>query len=267
MHGARSAIAVVALLVLAACTSHPPGSRAAATPSPSGSALAGSLQIAADSTLDPVMNQLADAFTAAHPGVRLLPVSYSGTQALATAVQQGATPDVVAVADATALAQFGAGNAVVSATVRPFALDPLVIVVKAANPSAVQSLGDLAKPGMSVVLPDPSLPVGAAAERALAAAGVRLTPAKTELQAAAVVQDVGSGILDAGVVYASDLAGGGSSVTGLAIPARDNAPATETAAAMANSPNQQVAGAFVAFLASTPARSILTAAGFLLPPG
>ncbi|HLI56635.1 MAG TPA: extracellular solute-binding protein [Actinomycetota bacterium] len=251
-------LALALLLLVPACTGHPgPASGSSATPTASGPPLTGSLQIYADSSLDPVMNQLASAFTAAHPGVRLLPISYEGTQALATSLASGATPDVVAVADPAAL-----GPNAVTGTVQTFASDPLEVVVKANDPAGIQALPDLARPSISVVLPDPSLPLGVHAEQALAAAGVRLPSAATSLSVPTIMNDVGAGTDDAGIVNASDVVTGGSPVTGVAIPAGDQFPTTETVAAMSGTPNQTVAAAFASYLASPSARAILTAAGF-----
>jgi molybdate transport system substrate-binding protein len=255
-------VVLAVLLALPACTAHHRASGHPASPSPTAPALTGSLQISADSSLNPVMNQLAAAFVAAHPGVRLLPVTYQGTQALTTAIEQGPIPDVLAVADPSALGALSGANAVVSATVRTFATDPLVIVVKAGDPTGIQTLSDLAKPGVAVVLPDPSLPLGTEAAQVLAQAGVHLTAPTTTLAAAAVVQDVGGGAANAGVVAASDVVTGGSPVTAVAIPAPVDVAAQETIAVLANSPNQQVATAFAAYLLSPGARSTLTAAGF-----
>lgn len=255
-------VALACLLLCAACTGHKgPAARSTATPTATGPALSGSLQIYADSSLDPVMNQLASAFVAAHPGVRLLPISFEGTQALATSLEAGATPDVVAVVDPAAL-----GSNVVTGTMLAFASDPLRIVVKANDPAGIQALSDLARPGISVVLPDPSLPLGLKVEQALAAAGVRLAAATTSLSAPTIVQQVGAGTDDAGIVEASDVVTGGTPVTGVAIPASDQFPTTETAAAMGGTPNQSVAAAFVSFLETGPARALLTAAGFVPGP-
>lgn len=256
---------VACLLLVSACTAnHKSGTGSSATPSATGPALSGTLQIYADASLNPVMNQLASAFAGAHRQVRLLPVSYQGTQAIATSLQAGATPDVVAVVDPSA---FGSGA--VASSVKTFASDPLQVVVKANDPRGIEGLSDLARPSLSVVVPDPSLPLGVNAEKALAAAGVRLPSATTSLSVATMVNDVAAGTTDAGIVNASDVASGGSPVTGVAIPAADQYPTTETAAAMSGTPDQEVAIAFVSYLDSAPARAILADAGFVpgAPPG
>lgn len=254
---------LLCLLVLAACTPHKSSARPPASPSP---ALTGSLQIFADATLDPAIQQLASAFATANPGVQLLPVRYGGTQALMTAIQQGQegdTPDVIAVTDPQALARLGAASLIVSATVTTFAADPLEIAVPASNPAGIARLADLAKPGVRLVLPDPSLPLGADAAAVLAQAGVSTAHATLELQVPDILQQLVTGTADAAVVTRSDVVAGGSGVTSVAIPAAQGLAVTETAAALANSPNQSVAAAFVGYLVSAPARTILTAAGFM----
>jgi molybdate transport system substrate-binding protein len=256
--------ALLCAVMLAACSAHHTGLAATPTATAAGpSDLAGNLQIAADASLDPVIGQLAAGFLSKNPGVHLLPISYEGTQALTTSILDGATPDVIAVSDPAAVTRLGATSLVVSATVHAFASDPLQIVVKAGNPTGIAALGDLAKAGTGVVLPDPSIPLGAEVIQLLAEAGVRITPMTTELQVPAIVQDIVTGTANAGIVAASDVVTGGSAVTGVAIPASDDVGASETVAAMTNSPNQTVAAAFAAYTASAGARTILRAAGFV----
>ena len=243
--------------------SGPSSSASPSGPSPSGPQLTGSLLVSADSSLSPVMSQLVSAFVAAHPSVRLFPVTYEGPNALAAAIAQGATPDVVAMADPAAMAQLTSGGLVVSATVQTFARDPLEIAVKAGNPEQISSLADLAKPGINVALPDPSVPLGLRAAQALALAGVRVNPVSTQLQAQPIIQSVVTGTVDAGIVAASDVSAAGAQVAGVPIPPAGNVDAMDLAAPMVNSPNQEVAAAFVAYLSAPAAAGILRAAGFL----
>ncbi|MGH2718203.1 MAG: substrate-binding domain-containing protein [Actinomycetota bacterium] len=260
--GRPAAVVALAILLLAsACTGRHSPSKASGSHAASGPPLVGSLQIYADSSLDPVMNQLGSVFIGAHPQVRLLPISYEGTQAIATSLENGSTPDVVAVVNPSAL-----GSNVVTGTVETFASDPLQIVVKAKDPRGIESLSDLTRSSISVVLPDPSLPLGLNAEEALAAAGVRLPSATTSLSVGTIINDVGAGTSDAGIVNSSDVVSGGSPVTGVAIPAADQYPTTETVAAMAGTPDQDVASAFVSYLMSAPGQATLANAGFGPPP-
>src|SRR2546430_16312580 len=73
----------------------------------------------------------------------------------------GPPADVFASADAANMSELTAAGYVVSGTAQTFARNVLEIVVKAGNPKGIQSLSDLARQGVVVVLGDPSiLPAG-----------------------------------------------------------------------------------------------------------
>jgi len=114
--------------------------------------------IFASTQLKPAFDRLETQFAAANPGVSAT-ATYQGSQALATAVQAGAQGDLFAT-DADPIGALAAAGAVVTATVQTFARNELEIVVPAGNPKGIQGLQDLANPGASVVLADPSLPAG-----------------------------------------------------------------------------------------------------------
>lgn len=262
---ARAVLAVLLAVTLGACTSRPEAKPAA---SPRGPALAGTLRIAADSALQAAFDQLVTGFERAHPSVAVTP-TYTGTQALTTILQRGAAADVVAVA--------GGGDAlvtaglVVSGTAKQVARDPLVIAVARGNPLGLTSLAALSGRGVRIALVDPSLPLGAAAQQALALAGVRLAKPTVELTASQVVADVVSGTADAGLVAASDVAPGGAgggegqAVTAVALPPADGVVTDYTIAPLSSAVNPSAASAFIAYALSPAGQQILQSAGFSAP--
>lgn len=263
------ALAVAPLLclpALAACAGRPGAARSPSAAS--GPALAGNLQIVADSSLQPGFDPLIAAFGARHPGLRIGPPTYEGSHTLATALLRGGSADVVALADPATMNQLEGAGKVVTGTARSFARDPLAIMVKAGNPQAIATLGDLAQRGVAVVLPDPSLPTGAAVAQVLSRAGLRLPSASTRLKPSELVAAVGGGSADASILLRSDVAAGGSAVSAVAIPADGNAPATDSIGVVPGGPDGTAAQAFVDFVASGPGQAVLQRAGFdPAPPG
>lgn len=263
---ARAAAVTLCLVqftvLLGACSTshtgaHPtPGS----STSTSTAAAPGTLTILASTQLKPAFDQLETQFAAANPGVSAT-ATYQGSQALATAVQAGAQGDLFAT-DADPIAALAAAGAVATATVQTFARNELEIVVPAGNPKGIQGLQDLANPGMSVVLADPSLPAGKDAVTALALAGVKLTPKASVSSVAQLITAVLSGNADAGIAFRSDVVAGGSGVTGVALPA-GNPQETYRIGVLHNAANAAGASAFVEFVRSQRGRAILAAAGFV----
>ncbi len=158
----------------------------------------------------------------------------------------------------------GTGS-VVTGSAQTFATNVLEITVATGNPGAIQTLADLARPGVRVVLADPSLPAGRDAREALIRAHVTLAPKSLELQVAVVLTKVQTGDADAGIAYRSDLVTAGPGVTGVAIPAPDNVEASYAIAPLTSTPNPDVARAYIQFVLSAEGQSILRAAGFLPP--
>ena len=78
------------------------------------------------------------------------------------------------------------------------------------------------------------------------------------------VQQVEAGELDAGIVYASDIAAS-DAVEEIALPAATNVAITYPIATLTESPNQTAATAFVAFVLSAQGQAILRSYGFGAP--
>ena len=260
------AVAVTLCLVqlgvaLGACSaSHRAAPPAPGTPTSTAPA-AGTLVVLASTQLKPAFDQLQTKFAAANPGVAVT-ATYQGSQALATAVQAGTPGDLLAT-DADPMAAATAAGAVVSTTVQPFARNELEIVVPAGNPKAIQRLVDLANPGVTVVLADPSLPAGRDAVTAFALAGVRVTPKASVSTVALLMTAVLSGNADAGIAFQSDVVAAGSGVTGVALPAGNVVEETYRIGVLRDASNPAAASTFVQFVRSDRGRAILSAAGFV----
>jgi len=225
----------------------------------------GTLTVLAAASLSGAFTTIAHAFEADHPGVAVR-LSFDGSAALVTQIQQGAPADLVATADQPTM------NLLVDAglvTGKPtvVATNALVIAVPADNPAHVGELADLAR--VRTVVCAPAVPCGAAAQRVSAAAGVTLTPVSLEPSVAAVAAKVARGEADAGLVYRTDVLAAGRALSAVALP---DTPAIAAAArtsypiaVVAGTPRPALAAAFIAAVDGPDGRAILQAAGFGAP--
>lgn len=246
-------------LALGACSSTP----AAKSPSATAQALNGSLSIFAAASLTGALNSAKTALENADPGLSLT-YNFGGSNTLATQIQQGAPADVFASADQANMNRLVAAGLVDTPVI--FARNKLEIAVAPGNPKHITGLADLAKPGLTVVLEAPGVPAGDYARSVLAKLGVALTPRSLETDVKSAIAKVAAGEADATVVYVTDVAAAGSSVTGVTIPGADQPVITYPIAVVKASRNQAAARAFVASAVSGEVQQALEAAGFA-PPG
>jgi molybdate transport system substrate-binding protein len=193
----------------------------------------------------------------AHESFPKATFNYAGTQTLTTQLVQGAHADVFASADATHMKTVQDAGLVIGSP-QVFAHNKLEIAVAKGNPKGIHSLSDLARPGLVVVLADPSVPAGKYAQQALAKAGVSVKPKSLELQVTAVLSKVALGEADAGIVYVSDVVTSGQ-VDGVPIPDAQNVVADYFIARLTKG---TAADAFVTAVLSPQGQSMLADAGF-----
>jgi molybdate transport system substrate-binding protein len=149
----------------------------------------------------------------------------------------------------------------VAGTPQVFAHNRLEIAVERRNPKGIHGLSDLSRPGLVVVLADPSVPAGKYAQQALANAHVTVHPSSLEPQVTGVLSKVALGEADAGIVYVSDIVTSGK-VDGIAIPDNQNVIATYPIARINSAQNKTGADEFLAYVASSQGQTILLGAGF-----
>ena len=202
-----------------------------------------------------------DAATTALPQVRPR-FGFGGSQQLVTQLLQGATADVVATADAPSMERLVAAGLVDPPVT--FARTTLVIAVQPGNPRAVTSLADLARPGLTVVLADPSVPAGRYARQVLDAASVRVNPRSLELDVKAALAKVIAGEADAALVYATDVQASAGRADAVTFPEADEPAAAVTCriAVVRATRHRPAAEAFAAAATAGPVRDALVAAGF-----
>ncbi|MGH9264713.1 MAG: molybdate ABC transporter substrate-binding protein [Acidimicrobiales bacterium] len=185
--------------------------------------------------------------------------SFAGSQQLVAQVEAGAPADVVATADADAMARLVRAGLVHEP--RDFARNRLTIAVEPGNPEGIRGLGDLGRKGLKVVLADPAVPAGRYAREVLDRAGVRVRPVSLEPDVKAVAGKVLAGEADGGIVYVSDVPPDAA----VPIPDDVNVVATYPVAVVRATRDRARAEAFVDRLLGSEGRDALAAHGFLLP--
>jgi molybdate transport system substrate-binding protein len=256
-------VGVAALLTfgIAGC-----GDKGTDTASPAGSASAGvtgAVTVFAAASLTESFTTIGKQFEAAHPGTTVT-FNFAGSSALATQINQGAPADVFASAAPKNMGTVtDAGNA--TGTPVTFVKNQLVIAVAKGNPKGIKGLSDLTKPGLKVALCAEAVPCGAAAETALAAAGVKLTPVTLEQDVKAALAKVKLGEVDASLVYRTDAAAASSGVDAVEFPESAKAINEYPIVVLKNAKNPAGAQAFVDYVLSADGTKVLTEAGFQAP--
>jgi molybdate transport system substrate-binding protein len=245
----------VVTVALAACgTGAPPAARA--------SGVAGTVNVFAAASLTEAFTRIGEDFEAANPGSKVT-FNFAGSPALATQINEGAPADVFASASpATMKAVTDAGNADGSPAV--FVQNQLVIAVANGNPKLIGGLGDLARPELKVALCAEQVPCGAAAKKALDAAGVTLKPVTLEQDVKAALAKVALGEVDAALVYRTDVRARASDVDDVEFPESAGAVNDYAIVVLSNAANTAGARAFVAYVRAQ-GMAVLTGAGFQAP--
>ncbi|MFH8757597.1 molybdate ABC transporter substrate-binding protein [Streptomyces atroolivaceus] len=255
--GRRAGVAVLSaalLATLAACGSGDDG-RDSAGPGTK-------LTVLAASSLTDVFATAGAAYENEHPGTEVT-FSFAGSQELAAQVRQGAPADALVTADTKTMDGLSADTG--KPTV--IAKNRLVIAVGEGNPEKVESLADLARPALKVVLAAPEVPAGRYSGQILAAQKIDVRPVSQEPNVRAVLSKVGLGEADAGLVYRTDAATATAAgkVDAIDIPDAQNAIAAYPAATLKSSGDSKAAAAFVSWLSTPGAQKILQDAGFQKP--
>jgi molybdate transport system substrate-binding protein len=252
---------VVGLLALSACSSSASGS-SAASDSASGK-LSGEVTVFAAASLKESFTELGKRFEQEHPGTRVT-FSFGGSDALAASLTQGAPADVFASASPKTM-KIATDAGATSGTPATFVRNQLEIATLPGNPDRIQSLEDLTKSGLKVVLCDEAVPCGAAARKALDASGLKLTPVSYEEDVKSALNKVVLKEADAAVVYQTDVQAAGGKVEGVEFPESADAVNDYPITVLKESDNAEAAKAFIALVRSAEGQRLLTGAGFLKP--
>ncbi|RMB79555.1 molybdate ABC transporter substrate-binding protein [Streptomyces shenzhenensis] len=256
-----------ALMALSACSSSDDSS-SSAPGSSSGSAsaspkLSGTVTVFAAASLQESFTELGAEFEKQHPGTKVT-FNFGGSDTLAASITGGAPADVFAAASAKTMAIVTDKNDTAGTPVT-FVRNQLEIATLPGNPDKVASLKDLTKSGLKVVLCDKTVPCGAAAQKALEASKLELTPVSYEQDVKSALTKVELKEADAAVVYKTDVKAAGDKVEGVDFPESAEAVNDYPIALLKNAPNAEAAEAFIALVRSAEGQRVLGEAGFLKP--
>ena len=258
----RVLAALAATILLAGCGS---GDDAGA-PAGGGASSAGpggDVTVLAAASLTESFTRIGKDFEAANPGTKVT-FSFGGSSGLAQQITSGAPADVFAAASPTTMKTVtDAGDASGEPVV--FVKNQLVIAVPKGNPKNITTLAGLADPAVKVALCAEQVPCGAAAHKALDAAGVKVTPVTEEQDVKAALSKVKLGEVDAALVYRTDAKAASADVDGVEFPESAEAINDYPIVALKEAPNPAGAQAFVAYVQTGPAQQVLTDAGFQKP--
>lgn len=221
------------------------------------------LVVFAAASLKPAFAEIGQQFKSENTGSSV-DFEFAGSSELATQLTQGATADVFASADT---AQMGtvAKAGLLAGNPTNFASNTLVIVTAPGNPKKVGSFGDLAKPGLGVVICQKPVPCGSATQRVEDSTGVRLNPVSEELSVTDVLNKVTTGQADAGLVYVTDAHTAGDKVTTVNFPEAAGAVNVYPIAALKNAPQPTLAQRFLAMVTAGTGQNVLAQYGFAKP--
>ncbi|MET8745966.1 MULTISPECIES: molybdate ABC transporter substrate-binding protein [unclassified Streptomyces] len=253
-----------ALLALSACSSSDDSSSVKSDSSASASdKLSGTVTVFAAASLKESFTTLGKEFEKQHPGTKVT-FSFGGSDSLAASITGGAPADVFAAASPkTMKIVTDAGDA--SGTPATFVRNQLEIATLPGNPDKISSLKDLTGSSLKVVLCDKEVPCGAAAQKALDASGLKLTPVSYEQDVKSALTKVELKEADAAVVYKTDVKAAGDKVEGVEFPESADAVNDYPITLLKDAPNADASKAFIELVQSAQGQKVLTGAGFLKP--
>src|SRR5262249_20226363 len=196
-------------------------------------------------------------------------MSFAGSDELAAQIRQGVKPDVYAAANSTLPDQLHKEGLVGTPTV--FATNTLVLAVP--QDSQIDSLDDLTKPGTSIVMGDPTVPVGSytrevlgklpADQRKAILGNVR----SEEPDVSSISGKLTQGAADAGFIYITDVIASHGQLKAIQLPADLQPNVAYGAAVVTGAKNPGGAQKFIDGLLSGDGATALKEAGFKPPPG
>lgn len=256
-------IGAAAVLTLSACGSSDSGSGANSSEASGGKKLSGTVNVFAAASLKESFTKLGKQFEKEHPGTKVT-FNFGGSDSLAAGITGGAPADVFAAASPKTMKTVtDAGDA--DGKPSTFVRNQLEIATLPGNPHKVSSLKDLTKPGQKVVLCAKEVPCGAAAQTALNASKLKLTPVSYEQDVKSALTKVELKEADAAVVYKTDVHAAGDKVEGVEFPESKDAINDYPIAPLKKAPNAEAGKAFIELVKSADGQKALTEAGFLKP--
>ena len=237
------------------------------------------LTVFAAASLKDAFNDIKANYETQHPDVTVV-YNFDGSQVLRSQIEQGATADVFASANQPQMNQLVGEGYVDNANVKDFTYNKLALIVPKNNPGKINSLNDLARPGVKVVVCAKDVPCGSYTLQLLdniansQASGkdfkskVLNNVVSQETNVNDAVSKVALGEADAAFAYVSDVPRKMTNkVTVIPIPDSVNVLATYPISVLKRSTNQAAANSFVDYVLSSDGQAILNNYGFITTSG
>ena len=202
-------------------------------------------------------------------------LNFDGTQAIRTQVEQGASADVFVSANKKHMDALMAEGFMENDSVTIFTENRMVVIVPKGNPADIQSLSDLAEPGVMIVMGIKESPFGSYALQVLdnlandSAYGpefrdpVMNNVVSQETSVSHLVSKIALGEADAGFAYQSDISPELSEqVSKVEIPDQYNVVAEYPLGVLMDAENPEEASSFIEFVTSPEGRTVLEKYGF-----
>jgi molybdate transport system substrate-binding protein len=225
----------------------------------------GELRVSAAASL---RSAFGDYASAAFPGDEIHQ-SFAGSDQLAAQIEQGAKPDVFASANTQYPEDLYRKGLLEKPVV--FARNRLVLAVPA--DSGIHSLGDVARPGVSLVIGDPSVPVGSYTRQVIGrlpkteSSAILGNVRSQEPDVSSIVGKLTQGAADAGFVYVTDVRAAGDAVRAIRLSDSLQPEVAYGIGVVEDAPDPELARRFVQGVEpGGPGVRYLRQAGFL-PPG
>jgi molybdate transport system substrate-binding protein len=232
------------------------------------------LTVFAAASLNAAFTDIGKSYEANHSNVKVS-FDFDGSANLKTQLIGGAIADVFASADQKNMDAVVKSGLIDSSAVTAFVKNRLVVIIPSSNPGNVQTVSDLARSGLKIVIGDASVPIGNYTRTALAEMSneyaygadyqskVMANVVSQESSVNQIVAKVSLGEADAGIVYSTDAASAGASVSTLTISDQYNVIAVYPIAPLLGSKTSVEARGFVDYVLSPAGQSILARYGFI----
>jgi molybdate transport system substrate-binding protein len=193
--------------------------------------------------------------------------SFAGSDQLALQIRQGAPADVYAAASPKH-PQLLYHDGLVTKPIT-FATNKLIVLVPRSNPARIDSVYDLRRSGVKVVIGDRGVPIGVYTRQLLDALGitdaVMQNVVSEETDVKGIVSKIALGEADAGFVYVTDAKPVASRVQKVQLPDWAQPSIRYQIAIVSSTPRKVGARAFIRKVTSKRGRTLLRRAGFGLP--
>jgi molybdate transport system substrate-binding protein len=196
--------------------------------------------------------------------------SFAGSDDLAAQIRQGVKPDVYASANTSLPDDLYADGLVAEPVV--FASNELVIAVSADSDAGIESVEDLAEPGLTLAIGDERVPVGDYTREVLDglpsddAEAILANVRSLEPDASGIVGKLTQGAVDAGFVYITDVVATEGQLDAIELPPKLGPEVAYGAAVVDGAENPEGAQQFIDGLLDGAGAAALDDAGFGPPP-